>query len=149
MSVALKAVAWAWRFTQTENDSPVLKTPGIYDSPVSYVPESCESPVSYTPGSHKFDPLKIQNCPKYWGVKTPWCPKHRRVVLMFVWTFKPMLLPLKQHSFKKLSKSNVSYANTFDLCLKVFLAQELRFVSLVLRTPGSCFKNPNNSVKNH
>ena len=67
MSFALKAVAWAWKFTKTENDSRVLRTPG----------------------SGKFDPLKIQNCPKYRGV-----------VYLFVWTFKPILLPLKQHCLK-------------------------------------------------
>ena len=38
--------------------------------------------VSYILGSCKFDPLKIQNCPKYWGVATPGCPKHRGVVLL-------------------------------------------------------------------
>ena len=35
MSVALKAVAWAWRFTQAEDDSPVSYTPESQDSPVS------------------------------------------------------------------------------------------------------------------
>ena len=35
-------------------------------------------------------------------------------------TFKPMLLPWKQHSFKKLFKSNDNYTKTFDLCLKNF-----------------------------
>ena len=109
MNFALKAVAWAWRFIQTENDSPVF-----------YVQGSCDSPVSYTPGSCKFDPLKIQNCPKYRGVSTPRCPSHRgvatprfpkhlEVVLLFVWASKPMLLPLKQHSLKNLSKSNINY----------------------------------------
>ena len=29
-----------------------------------------------------------------------------------------MLLPLKQHSFKKLSKSNINYTNTFDYSVK-------------------------------
>ena len=57
MSVALKAIAGAWRFTQTENDSP---------------------------GSCKFDPLNNQNCPKYRRVATPQCPKHRGVVLLSI-----------------------------------------------------------------
>jgi len=30
MSVALKAVAWAWRFKETENNSPVHRTPGSH-----------------------------------------------------------------------------------------------------------------------
>jgi len=32
MSVALKAVAWAWSFKVTENDSPVHRTPRSHDS---------------------------------------------------------------------------------------------------------------------
>ena len=88
--------------------------------PVSYVLGSCNSPVSYTPGSHKFDPLKIQNCPMYRGVATPHCPKLRGVILLFVWTFKPMLLHLKRHSFKKLSNISIYFTNTVQTCLKIF-----------------------------
>ena len=36
MSVALKAVAWAWRFKETENDSPVHRTLGSqFKSPIT------------------------------------------------------------------------------------------------------------------
>ena len=34
---------------------------------------------------------------------------NRRVVLLFVWTIKPMLLPLKQHSFIKMYKIKINY----------------------------------------
>ena len=34
MSVSLKAAAWARRFKETKNDSPVHRTPGSLDSPV-------------------------------------------------------------------------------------------------------------------
>ena len=47
MSVALKAAAWAGRFKETKNDSPVLGT--ILDfQRVRF----CDSPVHRTPGSH-------------------------------------------------------------------------------------------------
>jgi len=58
-----------------------------------------------------------------------------------MWTFKPMQLPLKQHSFKKMSKSNDNYTKTFDLCWTIFLAQEFLGDYLVYKALGSCFKS--------
>ena len=51
MSVALKAAAWALRFKETKNDSPVHRTPGSFDSPVHRTPGSLNFPVHRTPGS--------------------------------------------------------------------------------------------------
>jgi len=48
MSVALKAAAWAWRFKETKNDSPVHRTPGSLDSPVPRTLGSLDSPVLRT-----------------------------------------------------------------------------------------------------
>ena len=86
-------------------------------------------------------------CPMYQGVVTPRCPIHRgvahltcwksKIVLstrsrdslvsnvqgswfLFLWTFKPMLQPLKQHSFKNLSIFSIYYTNSVKTCLKQF-----------------------------
>jgi len=49
MNVALKALkAWAWRFKETKNDSPVQRTPGSHDSTVLRTPGSNDSPVLRT-----------------------------------------------------------------------------------------------------
>ena len=75
-------------------------------------------------------------------------PKYRGVFLLFVRNFKPMLLPLKQHSFKKLSIGNVNYTKTFDFCLKNFPSPRT-FSQLqgFLITGDLCLKS-NNSMKN-
>ena len=72
--------------------SPVSKGPGSHNSPVSKGPGSLDLPVSKGPGD----------------------------ILLYVWNLKSMLLPLKQHSFKKLFNCNINYTTTFDLCLKTF-----------------------------
>jgi len=90
-------------------------------------------------GVAKPDPLKIQNSPKYQGVETPRCPMYQGVKtlqyfvsqnspvsyvpgsrFLFLWTFKPMLQPLKQHSFKKLFNINIYHTNTVQTCMKIF-----------------------------
>ena len=60
------------------------QVPGSQNSPVSYAPGSRDSPGSYVPG----------------------------IRFLFFWTFKPMLHPLKQHSFKKLINFSIYYTNT-------------------------------------
>ena len=52
---------------------------------------------------------------------------------LYKWTFKPMLLPLKQHSFKKLFYSNINYSiqNIWFLFENFFLGQTF--------SPTSCF----------
>ena len=58
-----------------------------------------------------------------------------------------MLLPLKQHSFKKQSNSSIKNTNTFDLCLNnVPCPKIFRRLPDVLST-GESFLNSNNSMK--
>ena len=61
MSVALKAAAWACRFKETKNDSPVHRTPGSFDSPVHRTPGSLDSPVLRT--ILDFQQVKFCNSP--------------------------------------------------------------------------------------
>jgi len=52
MSVALKAVAWAWRFTQTVKRLPGTLDTGELQFPgVQRIPGSRDSPVSKVPGA--------------------------------------------------------------------------------------------------
>ena len=82
-------------------------------------------------GVKKCDPLKIQNGPMFRGVATPRCPMYLGSQdslvsyvpgsrFLFLWTFKPMLQPLKQHSFKKLLYIGINYTKTVYTCLKNF-----------------------------
>ena len=103
------------------------------NSPVSKVPGSCDSP--YLGNRRVTSPFGN------WRVATHWYHfGNRRVVLLIVWSFKPMQLPLKQHSFKKLSNSNINYTKTFDLCLKNYPSPRI-FGQLppVSKAPGSHF----------
>ena len=90
-----------------------------------------------TPRCPMYRGIETPRGPKYWGVETPRCPMYQGVktpqyfgsqnspvsylpgsLFLFLWTFKSMLQPLKQHSFKKQSTSSIKYTNTFDLWLK-------------------------------
>ena len=75
--------------------------------------------------------------PKDRGVPTCRYLGNRQVFFTVVWTFKPMLLPLKQHSFKKQSNRSINYTNTFDLCLN-----NVPSPNIFRRLPGSRFNIP-------
>ena len=68
-------------------------------------------------------------------------------VLLYVWTYKPMLLSLKQHLFKKLSNININYTNTYDLCLKNFPTITIIWRLPGVQSTGELFKKSNNSIE--
>jgi len=101
-------------------NSPGSYVPGSRDSPGSYVPGSRDSPVSYVPGSCKTWPAehpKQSQVPGSWNSPVSNVPGS---LFLFFWTFKPMLQPLKQHSFKKLLNFSIYYTNTVQTYLKNF-----------------------------
>jgi len=80
----------------------------------------CHTNSKTTPRYFGHRGVMTRRVPKDQGVTTRRYLGNRQVVLLFVWAFKPMLLPLEQHSFIKLSKININYTKIFDLCLKKF-----------------------------
>ena len=77
----------------------------------------------------------------YWGVETPRCPRYLLGSrFLFLWTFKPMLQPLKQHSFKKLFSFSFTIQIKFKHILKFFLTEGFWGDSPVSQAPGSHFK---------
>ena len=83
---------------------PVLWKLGCRNSLLLWKPGSHDSPVSKVPGSCTF--AKGKNLPGFQSTRESWLAGvqstcryfgNQRVVLLFMWTFKPMLLALKQH----------------------------------------------------
>ena len=98
-----------------------------------------ESSQSFLPWANVCDsPVRVETCRYFWNLL---------VVLRFVCSCKPMLLPLKQHSFKKLSKSNVNYETTFDLCLTNFPSPRIFGLLPSFQRTRVLFWKSNNSIK--
>jgi len=115
----------------------------------------------------KYQRVATHHFPKYWRVRTHRFPKCRGTQLWMSKTCdSPVIrkvascftvrvnlqahatIPLKHHSFKKLSNSNVKYTNTFDLCLNKFPSP--RFFGRLpgFQSTGESFLKSNNSMKN-
>ena len=88
---------------------------------MSYVPGIWDSPVSYVPGSRKTWPAddpKQSQVPGSRNSLVYYVPGSLFLVFL---TFKPMLQPLKQHSFQKLLNFSTYYTSTVQTYLKNFL----------------------------
>ena len=103
-------------------------------------------------------PVVTPQFPTYRGVMTPWFPKYQEVatpripndqgvILLFLWTFKPMLLPLKQHSFTNMSTSTLIFINTFDLYKNKVPSPKILGRLPGFQSTGESFLKSNNFVK--
>ena len=79
--------------------------------------------------------------PKYRPVTTRRYFWNRWVVLLFVWTLKPMLLSLTQHSIKNCLILTITTQTHMIYVREFFLAFNFFSNSLVSKVPGSCFKS--------
>ena len=120
MNIALKAVAWTWRFKETKNDSLVERPPGSHNSPVLRTildfqrVTLWDSPVLRTPG------VSTPRHLGHWGVSTPWYIGHRGV--------------LTHKVLKSLDSSVLRTPGSLD---SPVARTSGSFDSPVLRTPGS------------
>jgi len=86
MSVTLKAVTWAWRFTQT-----VKWLAGFQSNGELWLGGTLETGKSQFPGTLKMGEFfYFRKCATPWyfgnrGVVTPRFPKFQQVVILFVW----------------------------------------------------------------